>query len=118
MSDKPSKATRYVLLTGNHYRRGEDGRQTRYRPGALLELTADELTAFGDKFCTEAEFRRRAAELEDSELQEGDRAEAAERLTQEARPEDAPTEPEQAERAAVIERLAEVEREKHVRFRY
>src|SRR3990172_2216249 len=112
MTDKPSKPTRHVLLSGSHYRRGEDGRQTRYRPGALLELTADELTAFGDKFCTEAEFRRRASELEDSELQEGDRAEAAERLTQEARSEDAQADPDQAGRAAAVER------EKHIRFRY
>jgi len=78
----------YVLMSGKHSRRNPDGEtSTTYRPGDIVpDLSDQELAAFGDKFLTLAQFKARAAGLEESQQAEAEREratiqrEAAERI--------------------------------------
>jgi hypothetical protein len=115
MGDKakagPKTETRYVLMSGRHYRPLPGGKQQRFLPGDILELWPEELQAFGDKFCRLDLFDHREAEYDAGQqsqqqiqaLIEESRREAAE--TQEA-PRDAAAE----KRAAKIKAMAERER--------
>ena len=65
----------YVLMSGKHSRRNPDGEtSTTYRPGDIVpDLTDQELAAFGDKFLTLAQFKVRAAGLDEAERAEAER---------------------------------------------
>jgi len=79
MVDSKSKPElQYVLMSGKHSRRNPDGEtSTTYRPGDIVpDLTDQELAAFGDKFLTVAQFKARAAGLEESQRSEVEREQA------------------------------------------
>jgi len=68
----------YVLMSGKHGRRdpNDPTGQTSivYRPGDIVpDLTDQELAAFGDKFLTVAQFKARAAGLEEAQQAEVER---------------------------------------------
>jgi len=72
----------YVLMSGKHGRRDPDdpsGKTTIiYRPGDIVpDLSDQELAAFGDKFLTVAQFKAKAAALEEGQRAEVERDQAA-----------------------------------------
>jgi len=71
----------YVLMSGKHGRRDPADPTGKtsiiFRPGDIVpDLTDQELAAFGDKFLTLAQFKARAAGLEESQQAEVERERA------------------------------------------
>ncbi|MGH2619285.1 MAG: hypothetical protein ACRDHG_01775 [Anaerolineales bacterium] len=103
-----SQGTQFVLMSGRHYRPGPDGKQIRFLPGDILELTPEELGSFGDKFLRLDIFEQRIQEFVASqesearvkELVEASKREAAE-IQEAAR--DAPAQQRGAQIAAMSE---------------
>lgn len=78
-SEAKAGELQYVLMSGKHSRRNPDGEtSTVYRPGDIVpDLSDEELAAFGDKFLTVAQFKAKAAGLEESQRAEVEREQAA-----------------------------------------
>jgi len=77
-SKAEAQAQQYVLMSGKHSRRQPDGTSIVYRPGDIVpDLSDQELASFGDKFLTVAQFKARAAGLEEAQQAEVEREQAA-----------------------------------------
>jgi len=106
----------YVLMSGKHGRPHPDhpddpSIRITYRPGDIVpDLTDQELASFGDKFLTVAQFKARAAGLEDAQQAEVERERATiQREAEERVRSFAPRDEEAEERADKIAQMRAAE---------